>query len=172
MFSVGLIAAVALMFWHSRRFREYRSAEDGFSVKYPVRWDIKEDQVGAAVIFVSPLENKLDVFRENVNVVIQNFSPHPVTLEEYTQIAIDQMKFTLRDNMTILESSSFYLGDEDGRKFVYLGKGDGTELKFMHVWTVIDSKAYQITFAALASQFDKYLPQAEKMIQSFEFNRE
>jgi hypothetical protein len=138
-----------------------------FSMRFPATWKKVENRDGAAVIFISPLQNKLDIFPENVNVVVQDISGNIMSLEDYTRTAIMQVQVVFKDSIQITQSEGTYLSGHPAYKFVYIGKGPETEFKIMHVWTVVGTTAYQITYTALASQFDQYIDQVNKMVDSF-----
>ena len=144
----------------------YRHPTDHFSIRYPPSWGKVTNKDGASVIFISPKQSALDTFRENVNVVVQNLASNPMSLQKYTDTAIFQVKVVFKSGIVEVESKSIYLDGKPGYKFAYLVKGD-RDIKIMHVWTIDHSRAYQVTFTALASEFDQYQDTFEKMIKSF-----
>ena len=167
---VGLciILVVGWMVSKDYRFNIYKNSGYAFSIKYPASWTLKENKNGAVAIFLSPLENKLDIFQENVNVVVQDFPQKPMSLDKYTKIAINQMQVVFKEAIEIVESNSTYVAGHPAYNFVFIGKGPESEMKFKCVWVIIDEKrAYQITYGTLSSQYDKYLGKVNSMIQSF-----
>lgn len=129
-----------------------------------------ENQSGVAAMFFSPKEGPLDAFTENMNIVVQDISSNPMDLQQYSDIAITQMRAVFKDEMQIVKSEPFFFAGRMGYKLVYTGKNPGGDIKFMHVWTIKDNIAYQITYSALVSSFDRFLPTAEKMIRSFKIH--
>ncbi|VAX37334.1 hypothetical protein MNBD_UNCLBAC01-1398, partial [hydrothermal vent metagenome] len=85
---VLLILVVALLVGKKYfSFKKYKDTNYGVSLKYPRSWESKPEVHGVAVIFLSPLENDLDVFHENVNIVIQSLVGQDAkSLEDYTEI--------------------------------------------------------------------------------------
>lgn len=67
----------------------------------------------------------------------------------------------------LLESEEIFWGGQMGHKIVYLGKGIDIEFKLMHYFILVGDKAYQFTYGGIPNKFDKYLPKAEKMADSF-----
>ena len=123
--------------------------------------------LNAAVLFYSPQENDLDFFKESVNVVVQDISGNPLNLKEYSQLAIEQMKVVFGDNMVIFESAPTFFADQSGYKLIFVGKGPETDLRYMSVWTIKGLTAYQVTYTALNSQYERYISKVKKMLKSF-----
>ncbi len=166
--SVCLIAVVLWMVNKEHRFLNYKNTTYSFSIKYPTSWALSENQNGTAVMFTSPLENKLDTFKENFNVVVQDLSQHPTKLDIYTMLSIAQMKVLFKSKLVVVDSSPAYLDGHPAYNFTFIVKEADSEMKFKSIWTVVkDVKAYQVTYGATSSQYDKYLPQIDKMIKSF-----
>jgi len=166
--SIWLIVSVLWIFGKEWRFSKYDNTTAGFSIKYPLRWAKAENQNGATVIFSSPTENKLDFFQENVNVVVTDLSRSPKTLIDYSDLAVNQMKVVFKENLEVIDSSATYLSGKPAHQFIFIGKGPEATLKFFMVWTIDDNRAYQITYSAIASTYDKYLGKFQRMIKSFE----
>ena len=166
-----LILSVAWVVSKEHRFKKYHNKRKGFSISYPVTWSFQENSGGAAVIFFSPQENDLDFFRESVNVVIQDISSNPLNLKAYSALAIKQMELVFEDNLVILERGPIRIADQAGYKFVFIGKGPDVELRYMSVWTLDGLTAYQVTYTALSSHYDRYISKMKKMIRSFRIGK-
>jgi len=166
---IGIILILSGAWVVSReyRFRSYTSDDHGFSIKYPAVWSQEENKNGAAVLFYSPQENDLDFFKESVNVVVQDISGNPTNIKEYSQLAIEQMKAVFGDNMIIFESNPTFFAGQSGHKLVFVGKGPEADLQYMSVWTIKDLTAYQVTYTALNSQYERYMSKVNKMLKSF-----
>ena len=164
---VVLILGVVLVISKEHRFKDYHNRAGGFSISYPATWAFEENKGGAAVIFFSPKENELDFFKENVNVVVQDISGKPMELIAYTNLAIKQMQMVFEDNFVIIESGPAFVAGQGAHKLIFIGKGPDTELKYMSVWLIKDLSAYQITYTALSSQYDRYIGKMKKMVRSF-----
>lgn len=162
-----LIFIVGWIYFQKYRFNTYTHPTAGFSIQYPAQWSFSENKDGAAVVFYSPPESDLDVFRENVNIVIQDLSQNPMTLDKYTETAIYQMQAVFEHNLVILESVPALVSGLPGHKFVFLGKGPETEMQFMVVWTLDGLTTYQVTYTALSPHYEKYLGKINRMFRSF-----
>ena len=162
-----VMAGVFYYFVAVFRFEKYVNQNHHFQIRYPADWSFNENVNGATVIFYSPLDNQLDFFKENINIVVQDISASPMTLEEYSKVAVDQMKLVFGKNMEIKELSNTTVNGLPAKKLVFVGKGPQAELKYMSVWAMDNSTVYQLTYLAVASQYDKYLWKILAMINSF-----
>ena len=162
----GLISAVLWLQYQKIRFVRYNHPQ--FSVKYPALWTREENKNGAEVILYSPMENELDLFQENVNVVVQDVDQRVRSLQEYSEMAIMQMKVVFEKNIEIRESAPTYLSGNPAHKLVFIGHGPDGDLEYMVAWTLAKGKAYQITYTSMADSYDKYLPQVEKIFNSLD----
>ena len=68
----------------------YESSRYGFSIQIPATWQIKEGFMGTLLIAISPLDDSLDEFRENINVVREKLGQY-MSLDEYMKISVRNM---------------------------------------------------------------------------------
>ena len=165
---VMLLVIGIILLLQTEKFSYYHNAQYGFGMNYPQNWKVIENSQGTAVIFMSPKENELDAFQENVNIVVQDLSRKPMGLNEYTSLAITQLIAVFKHNIEMIESKPIYWANMPAHKLVYIGKGnDGSRTKLVHVWAVQGTTAYQLTFATPEAQYDKYSGSVNTMINSF-----
>ena len=122
--------------------------------------------LGSVVAFLSPRGGTSDDLQENVNIVVQDLSAQPMTLEEYTDLTLGQIEQFITD-AKILDSSPATLAGNPGHKAVYTGKQGQYDLEWMQLWTVKGNKAYVITYTAEAREYSAVLATAQEMIESF-----
>ncbi len=150
-------------------FLTYESSAHGIRLKYPSDWTKTEQIEGNLVAFYSPMESLLDTYREGLGVAVQNIS-HPMTLDEYTQLSLDQLKQI--SNTIIIDSSATTLAGSPAHKVVYTGKIElsdkQVDVKFMQVYTIKDNKVYILTYVAEAKKYSKFLGTIQEMVDSFE----
>ena len=165
----ALIGVTAWYFLQANQFSTYKDDEFGFSLKYPTSWTATPHINGTNVAFYSPLENALDVFKENVNIVVQDMSAQRTIpdLNQYTSIAINQMKVVFKKNFVLIESKPVFLSGMPAHQIIFIGKGPEMDLKFKIIWTLKAKRAYQFTYGAVASQYDKYIGKVDAMIRTF-----
>ena len=163
-----IVAVLVLAFGKKFFFKRYTHAEPDFTMVYPYDWTYKENVMNTPVIFFSPKDNALDFFQENLSVVVQNPSSRSAGLKGYSDTAIKQVKAVFQDQIEILADEDTDLAGLPAHTFEYLAKAPQFTFHTLHVWTIDgNNTAYQLTYTALDSSYEKYRPQAQKMINSF-----
>ncbi|MCD4780346.1 MAG: hypothetical protein K8S27_07355 [Candidatus Omnitrophica bacterium] len=173
LYSVAFVG-VTLTLWigwlwgRERLFYKYSDIEYGLSVKYPARWKLVTNPSGStAVVFVSPLENDLDFFRENVNITVQDISKMNITsLNDYSTMIIQQLQMGLYKFIDIQESKEFFMANLPAYQIIFIGKDPDVTYKLMIAWTIKGKHAFQFTFIALESKYDLYMKKVETMMDS------
>ncbi len=166
---LGVTVLVIWYFIQQNKFSLYRDEGGaGFTIKYPSDWTVAPYKEGTNVIFYSPLENALDVFKENVNIVVQDMSAQKMIpdLNKYTTIAINQMQVVFKQNFKLLESKPITISGVPGHEIVFIGHGPEMDLKIKCAWTIKRKASYQFTYGAVASQYDKYIDKVDAMLRS------
>ncbi|MDZ8183933.1 MAG: protein kinase [Nostoc sp. ChiSLP02] len=154
---------------NTRNFLTYQDSIHGIQIQYPKNWRIEETPnliTKQFLIFSSPQESEQDNFQELLTINIENFSG---TLKEAKDVFIKQVKATLSD-ATILDTSEATLAKKPANKLIFIGKNGQKSLKSLQILTLKGDRAYIITYSATIDDFDRFLPTAEKMIESFEIN--
>lgn len=151
------------------KFLQYSESVYGITVNCPRGWEIQENKGGTLVAFISPKEREIDPFSENVNIVVQDLSANPMTLKQYTETAVMQMKRVFK-NIELSNPVSVKWAGQEARKLEYIVKAE-FDLKVLHQWMIKDNKAYQFTFIADKDHYDAYLPTVRAMIDSFTVNK-
>ena len=171
---LGITAVVAIIIlWPKDNLLTYANSAHGVSVKYPQLWTKTEtlDPItGSLATFMAPVQvNNSDVFQENLRIIVQNLAGKNVTLAEYTQTSIEEIKLFSPD-AEIVEQRNTQLANEPAHQVVYTGKEEGYTLKHLQIWTIKDNKVYIITYTAELNKYSDYLKTVQKMINSFEIN--
>lgn len=121
--------------------------------------------------FFSPKEGERDPFQENLSVEIQDLSAQPVTELQYTKEALKQIyQFVPKANI-IIQLKDQNIGNSSWDQVVYTGRDGGHDLKRMQMWAVKNNKAYVLTYEAEEQKYLKFLPGAQKMIDSLEVGK-
>ena len=163
---MALMLILLVTFGCDTRFKPYANATYKFKIKYPKTWEVRENADGAAVVFISPKETPLDPYSENVSIVVQNLKGRMIPLGEYSQEAIYQLTRTFQ-NVQVLGSSDVLLSGRAAHKFEYVIKSN-LQIKILHIWTLKDKTAYQITFGCDVDRCNDYMNTVNEMIDSFE----
>ena len=146
-----------------------------FQVLYPSNW-IKED---IPLVRYTALESLPEVAfyvpNQNVEVIISTERPGNVVLSEYFSREV----IALQDSVTGYESvgsSKTKLGNVTALEVSYIGSmvEEGTiygQTKTMELVTIFQGVSYFFIYRAEISEYSKYLPAVQEMIQSFVFKR-
>ncbi len=166
----------ALAFQHFSKtpvenFLTYQSSDHQFAIKYPEKWEKQELQnplIADIVLFTAPKKNSADAYQENTIVRIEEL-PRPMSLEEYNKWSIGQIKTTFPD-VKIIEETAKTVANNSGYSVVFEAKEGEKDLKKMQAWTLINNKAYVLTYTAEKADYPEYLKAAEGMVNSFAVN--
>jgi len=141
-----------------------------YSVQYPPDWELVESrQMGTDFMLFSPLASDSDIFKENVNLLVQDLSGFNLDLDSYVQMSEKQLLAVITDPI-IIESKRMKSGSSDYHKFLYTGKQGQFKLKFeQYVW-VEDKKAYILTLTCEDEKYSDYRETGEAILNSFSLN--
>ena len=146
----------------------YENSVLGVKMDYPQDWEKKEEMQGSVVAFVSPRAGKDDQFAENVNLMTEILpAASSVTLEQYTEATLVNLKKVMKDQTTI-DSGSATLAGLPAYEIVHTGTHEGFTYKTLQIWTLKNNKAYLFTYMAGMDGYDQYLKDAEGIFKSFE----
>lgn len=152
-------------------YKDYVNSNLGIKFMYPVNYELSEDFAGITIVYVlSEREDATDLFRENLNVNIQDLSAQPMTLDEYHNLSLEQIE-TFIANSEVISVNKTTLAGKPAYEVIYIGQAsEGYDLKWKQSWTVVDDTAYVITYTAESSQFDNYLDIFNKAFSTFEIS--
>lgn len=140
----------------------------GFSIKYPSTWEKKEKLKDIIVVFLAPLENESDKFRENLSLMISNLFTQTIDLYDYVNFSIDQLREAILD-FRLFEKTQTKIAKIPAYKIVYSGKRKQLNIKIMQYYAIKKNKVYLITYTAKKDKFELYFKIIKKIIKSFSF---
>ncbi len=146
---------------------DYDSPLYGIRIAYPQDWTKQEGLLGTVVSFLSPTKREPYIAQENVSIRVDDLSTQPMTLNEFTQLAISQLQQVITD-YHIIDSGETALADRPAYEVVFTGKQGQYTLKWRLAWAVENNKAYIITYTATESNYANYQEIVDQMIDSFE----
>ena len=165
-----IIALSILYFTQDNQFTRYKdTGGNGFEVKYPNNWTVAPYTSGVNAVFYSPLDNALDKYKDNVNILVQDMNKltEIYSLNKYTKKAIGQMKVIYKENFVLLDSQDITVDNTPGHEITFIGKNPGIDLKVKCVWAIKGTNVYLFTYSAVDSQYDKYIKKVDAMLRSF-----
>jgi serine/threonine-protein kinase len=148
--------------------------KDNYAINFPADWeysDFKPQPLVAFMLYSPETSQTEDKFRENINLTIEELSSADYTLDQYTEIALDQVKKQIptAKMISILPAS---IGELDATNVVWSADfGNGTILQFNQLFTIKDRIAYVLTFTATATEYDIYIKDGIKILNSFKFTK-
>jgi len=153
----------------SKDYETYQATE--FTIKYPADWRVDETGImGTKVIFFSPLESADDKFSENINILVQDLTEHPMTLKEYTDLSVEQIK-TLATNGKVIESKTIKTANGEMQRLIYTADQGQYHLQFDQLYLIVKGKAYLVTYTAEVDKYQQYLSKANEALGSFILNK-
>lgn len=147
----------------------YSNDKFGVSLDYPVNWTKKDGseegtQDKALVEFFPPKNSKT----QTANVIIEDLSANPLTLEKYTESMLTSAKDQVK-NINFLESKETQFGGLPGYRIIVSGDSSpafSSSFKSLMTWTVKGNLAYVFTYNTDPAGFDEFFNVAEQMISS------
>ena len=160
---VGSLKAQDNSVWKELAFKNY-------TIKYPSNKKLeKSSQEGSFTLYLIP--EKLPSQSDNVLMQINDIAGYMLDLESYAY-QFGEAYFNYY-NVTVLEDQEVTINNKPCHIFV-TEKDDGhgtTEYKTrVYIW-VKNNWAYNLIFSAKPDRYDKLLPIAEKMAESFAYTK-
>lgn len=149
-------------------FEDYKNNEHDFEMKYPKNWKTVIDENKETVFTVyAPIENEYDDVWENISVNIDDLTGMGLYIEEYAEIAYNNVNKIFKGKLKLLDSKKIEINGEKGLKVLY-GVGNGTqELLFMQVYFIKGIKGYVVNFSSTVDTYSRYIGVADKIFNSF-----
>lgn len=94
--SAVLLAIFIAFSCHGKKSNRYVNREQGFAITFPEGWEVKENELGLAVIGFSPLTAANDDFRENVSVAASRM-PKPLDADGILDANLPSMMQMITD---------------------------------------------------------------------------
>ena len=149
----------------SQGYLQYKNSEFNYSLSYKKGWNQQIVQ-GVTAFFV---EKENSLFKTNINIVVQDLSNQPLTLEEYHKITLDQISNNI-GLKNIKTQKDIILSDVKAKELVYTipkSINNPNELKLKQVYLIKNGKAYLITYTSTISNYDKYLKSSNIFFNTF-----
>ncbi|MBD3255600.1 MAG: DUF1795 domain-containing protein [Candidatus Lokiarchaeota archaeon] len=138
-------------------------------IKYPKDWEINEKELNSIVVFLAPIENGFDHFRENVSIIEIPISSSFFLFEEYVNSSIFQLKQSIL-NFQLIKKKKTKISKKKVIKIVFSGKKRGINIKILQCYFLTIDHLFLLTYTAQNSEYDEYRKAIKKMIKSFEIS--
>jgi serine/threonine-protein kinase len=147
---------------------DYINDQENLILRNPNQWEKVENKYGTLVAFVSPLEDETDLFRENVNLVVEEL-PETIKLEEYKTAAHEQMDTVLLQFKLLSEEEIEFMGEKAYTHRYSFNQGEYDTVG-MQIYYIKEQKAYILTYTAQPDKYDIFYDQAMEIINSLQIN--
>ncbi|HMO31517.1 MAG TPA: PsbP-related protein [Lacibacter sp.] len=149
---------------------KYSDPQGRFTIGYPGNWTFNDKAESAVLQITSPKENDADEFRQNLNLQIEDMSGKSTTVDQYVKTNMDAVKGLIKGYS---EVSSMFFNRNGSRAYevVYKGKyGEMTyDIKIRQLFTIVNSKAYILTYVSKADERDAFETTANRIFNSFKY---
>lgn len=143
-----------------------------FSIQYPSDWALDNSgKMCTQYFFFSPKESDTDLFRDNVNLMVQDLTGYSMDLKAFAALSEDQIK-TLMINGQILESGPLKSGNITCHRILFTGDQGTYHLKFEQYYFVRENLAYVLTLTCEIEKFEKFKSTGERILNSFSLQAE
>ncbi|MCL2329520.1 MAG: hypothetical protein FWC39_13555 [Bacteroidetes bacterium] len=133
--------------------------DDGFELN-------TSGQMGTSFILFSKQTTPNDIFRENVNLLIQDLKGLNISLDDFVNVSENQIKTLITDGK-LIESKRFIKDNSEFHELIYTGKQGIFNLKWKQHFTIKSEKAYVLTLTTRIEQFDSYITVGTEIMDSF-----
>ncbi|OIO18438.1 MAG: hypothetical protein COY69_01230 [Candidatus Magasanikbacteria bacterium CG_4_10_14_0_8_um_filter_32_14] len=151
---------------------KYKNFKLDITLYYPSNW--KEEGQENKIIFYPNSQDLSQKTGTNLALSTQNLSNFPsTTLDQYTEIVkTDTLK--RMTNANVINTEKITIGGLEAGVITYTANyPDVTDktMKVRHTYILKDNTAYLLTYTATTDNFENFLAQAEKIVDSFQFNK-
>lgn len=153
----------------------FENSTSGIIIHYPSDWIIGLNDNNSsnpiskltAVSFLSLKSVLNDTSKSPVFLTIRTIKLPPIyyatNIDTYTALNLEHFK-----NVHIIQSVNTSLAGNPAWRVIYSDNSNMKEVQALEIWTLSSGRAYHVDFFAEKSKFNRYLPIAEKMINSLE----
>jgi hypothetical protein len=156
---------------YSQNFILYTNPDDDFKIWYPSNWSINEGNIiHSGVVIASPdRAGKILVSVINISPIESRMTP-----SELAKSVLSSQNDS-RSRLVELDANNYFLSGHPAVKIVQiknndtvLDGADDIQYKSMSLVTLVEGKAYFVSYIAQPEKFPNYLQTAQTIIDSFE----
>lgn len=147
----------------------YLSKNAGYSIQFPLGWEVMQGVMGTDVIALAPASDPNDLFRENINIIYANLD-ESISREEYYDLNMKSLGQLLVD-YDLEKSEDIKIDGLDAKKIIFTHTMGVVNAKVLQYLLLDGNKAYVMTFTADPLDFDKYHKTFEEIENSFRFEK-
>jgi hypothetical protein len=157
---------------YSQRFVLYTNPDKDFRIWYPSDWSVNEGNIthSGAVIASPDKAGRIIVSARNVSPIESSMTP-----PELAKSVLSSSQNDSRSRFIELDASNYFLSGHPAVKIVQIrnngsGLDDSADVQYksMSLVTIVEGKAYFVSYIAQPEIYPNYLQTAQTIIDSFE----
>jgi len=142
---------------------------DDYTLSHPSDWNLDESKLmGTQFILFAPLKGAEDQFRENMNLIIEDVSSYGISLDDYIKISEKQLAQMITD-MNPIKSERKEREGIPYQEVEYTGKQGVFDLHFIQHYIMVNGMMYVLTFTTEDKEFESYVADGKRILDSFDF---
>jgi len=152
----------------SKAGADWKTVEDStFTIQYPPNWELNHTgAMGTTFVLFAPPETNNQLFRANINLMVEDLNNMKIDLDEYVQASESQIK-SLITNSKILNSKSDKSNNEKFHKLEFTADQGEYHLWFEQQYRIKNNKAYVLTLTCEDSTYKQYKDIGEAVLSTF-----
>lgn len=141
--------------------------EPNYTIQYPDSFVVDTSgNMGMSFILLSKQTSQEDLFKENLNLVIQDLGGQNIDLDTYVKISEEQIKSLITDG-NLMESVRIMENNTELHRIIYTGKQGQFNFKWQQRYWIANNKAYVLTLTCEEDQYNTYAELAEAIVKTF-----
>ena len=132
---------------------------DEYSIRYPQNWEVHKDFEGTDFCILSLPVSPDDLFRENVNLVIEEIGKE-VSIDKYAALSLKN----LRKKYDVTDEKKYSV---DGQEFYHLILKGKDNIYLKQNYLIKGKKVYILTFAYESDEKEALKHEGDKIMVSF-----
>ena len=139
----------------------YKNPNLGGSIQYPSDWELQEES-----------NDKLRFIKQEgfvtADLNVENLDEPKTMLSEYASTRVNELQ-AQRPEFQLISNEPTTISNKPAQKVVYTfeREEDGKTNKVMRIWSINEGKLYTLAHVAESSQYNRYLPTFQRMVDSF-----
>ena len=143
----------------------YENKEMGYIVRYPADYELMRGADDATMVFASPADSELDIFRENLAVLVRSYDK---------LVSVEEARTALRQEMEAKGAKSTEapqkakLAGRDAYRMIWSLRLGGFDLTLVQLVTSVRGRVYVATYSFEVGREQRHRAAAAAMLDAFE----
>ena len=162
---LALACLVAAQGQNSQLSERYEDKEKGYVVRYPAAYEMQGGADASTTIFASPEDGQLDIFRENLAVLVRGYE---------RDVAVAEARAALKKEMEAQGAKQTESDDRatlagrDAHRYVWSMRLGGFDLILVQLVTSVKERVYVVTYTFEKGSEHRHRATADAMVRAFE----